>query len=958
MLELLFEAYGVQKTLFVTDCLAAFHFNQSIGNCSPDGMLLASGHSATHVLPIVDGQALLFHAQRSKICGYQSTFHLQQLTLLHNPQCAGLLSKRNVELMKEQCCICSLNYMQDLQKIQNQEETAGGYGMRVQLPKPIAALSGSGNGNETVEIETPVEKTVKAEEQRNRLKAMSQKRKQKMIQEKQELLIYLKEIKIQVTETELTDIKQSILSDAEVDSEIELEKLITDTEASVERLLAPSPQKKSISMSKPVQEDSIETVRARYKELTEQLENKKRSRYSTSNSVESSTGNKRVSSEQRRRMKLVAEAAAIDEDDDDFGADDRDWDVYKEMDRNHSDSDFEKQAEAELQLTRNKLRNLGEDVDERDVFGKELGKDTQLDENQVYLSVERIRVPELIFQPCLMGMNQAGVSEIVSRVLNTLPHELTARCRKQILIYGGNTTFPGFHTRLASELCSWSPLGYPIRVISASDCFLDAWRGAALLAKNPMALEDAYSLQEYQELGPEAFKRKKLPFVNYPDGTGRESTVWGISGAKGHLLALLGTILLVLGAPSFVMFVYVVHTSFAGSIQELVAFVRSEGLTQATSLYQTADSDAWIIFGVFGMIQALFQLFLPGKTVHGPITPKGNTPVYKANGVQAYLFTLSLFFFGWKMDWFDPVFICDKFGKILSALNLFAFGLCIFLYFKGRLAPSSSDSGSTGNIVYDFYWGMELYPRIGKHFDIKTWTNCRVGMMSWSVLILCYAAKQHALYGFISDSMIISIILMQIYIFKFFLWESGYWASMDIAHDRAGYYLCWGCLNWVPGIYTSPALYLIRNPVQLGLPLSCLILLAGVCCVLVNYDADRQRQEFRRLNGKIKIWGKAPKMIKAQYKTKSGDKKTSLLLASGWWGLARHFHYVPEILGAFLWTLPGLFSNGLQYFYVVFLTLLLLDRAYRDDERCRSKYGTHWDTYCSIVPYKLIPGLF
>jgi len=54
----------------------------------------------------------------------------------------------------------------------------------------------------------------------------------------------------------------------------------------------------------------------------------------------------------------------------------------------------------------------------------------------------------------------------------------------------------------------------------------------------------------------------------------------------------------------------------------------------------------------------------------------------KANGVQAYVSTLVLFGVGWKMGWFDPVFVCDQFGKILSALNLFAFGLCIFLYFK------------------------------------------------------------------------------------------------------------------------------------------------------------------------------------------------------------------------------------------------------------------------------------
>lgn len=73
-------------------------------------------------------------------------------------------------------------------------------------------------------------------------------------------------------------------------------------------------------------------------------------------------------------------------------------------------------------------------------------------------------------------------------------------------------------------------------------------------------------------------------------------------------------------------------------------------------------------------------------------------------------------------------------------------------------------------------------------------------------------------------------------------WETGYWASMDIAHDRAGYYLCWGCLNWVPAIYTSPALHLVSHPVQLGIPLAAANFLAGAACIYINYDSDRQRQ--------------------------------------------------------------------------------------------------------------------
>lgn len=73
-------------------------------------------------------------------------------------------------------------------------------------------------------------------------------------------------------------------------------------------------------------------------------------------------------------------------------------------------------------------------------------------------------------------------------------------------------------------------------------------------------------------------------------------------------------------------------------------------------------------------------------------------------------------------------------------------------------------------------------------------------------------------------------------------WETGYWNTMDIAHDRAGYYLCWGCLNWVPAIYTSQPLLLAAKPYQLPTPLAAAIFLAGAACVYINYDCDRQRQ--------------------------------------------------------------------------------------------------------------------
>ena len=251
---------------------------------------------------------------------------------------------------------------------------------------------------------------------------------------------------------------------------------------------------------------------------------------------------------------------------------------------------------------------------------------------------------------------------------------------------------------------------------------------------------------------------------------------------------------------------------------------------------------------------------------------------------------------------------------------------------------------------------MELYPRV-LGWDIKMFTNCRFGMMGWPLIILSFAAKQKELYG-LSDAMLISVILQLIYIGKFFVWEGGYLRSMDIMHDRAGYYICWRCLVWVPSIYTSPTLYLVNHPHNFGLVTTALLLLVGTFAILINYFADRQRQKVRATEGNCLVWGKKPNLIVATYKTTQGDTKQNLLLTSGWWGIARHFHYVPEITAAFCWTVPALFDNFIPYFYVVFLTILLLDRAYRQEKRCQMKYGDDWDSYCEKVPYKVIPYIY
>ena len=75
------------------------------------------------------------------------------------------------------------------------------------------------------------------------------------------------------------------------------------------------------------------------------------------------------------------------------------------------------------------------------------------------------------------------------------------------------------------------------------------------------------------------------------------------------------------------------------------------------------------------------------------------------------------------------------------------------------------------------------------------------------------------------------------------------------------------------------------------------------------------------------------------------------------WLYCRHFHYIPEITAALCWCLPAQNTSFIPYFYPIFLTILLTDRAWRDDLRCGEKYGKSWSKYCEKVPYKIVPGV-
>ena len=251
-------------------------------------------------------------------------------------------------------------------------------------------------------------------------------------------------------------------------------------------------------------------------------------------------------------------------------------------------------------------------------------------------------------------------------------------------------------------------------------------------------------------------------------------------------------VFLVVVCPVFAMVMIRVILVHDGDLARVWREVSEDGLLGVIKAsvwpYIFGSRTAYAFIAGFGAFQLLLMRILPGKITQGPVTPAGNIPVYKANGLLSFFTTIVTFALAaWGLKLFNPADVYDNYREIIGTLNLSSLAFCLLLCIKGQFAPSSTDSGVSGNPIFDYFWGTELYPRI-LGWDVKMFTNCRFGMMSWAVLLLCYASKQYQSVG-LSLSMAVSICLQLVYIAKFFHWEMGYMKSLDIMHDRAGFML-------------------------------------------------------------------------------------------------------------------------------------------------------------------------
>src|SRR5689334_3580823 len=137
--------------------------------------------------------------------------------------------------------------------------------------------------------------------------------------------------------------------------------------------------------------------------------------------------------------------------------------------------------------------------------------------------------------------------------------------------------------------------------------------------------------------------------------------VWGIP------------LFLIVCCPPTIIFLWMIAAQSDGSV---LGFLQTVTWKDLAAHFPVPSFAAARILLSWALLQLVLLVVLPGKEHLGPVTPMGNRPHYKLNGVAAFLVTHFLIGLAVSLALFSPTIVYDHFGEILSLLSIFAFIFC------------------------------------------------------------------------------------------------------------------------------------------------------------------------------------------------------------------------------------------------------------------------------------------
>lgn len=133
------------------------------------------------------------------------------------------------------------------------------------------------------------------------------------------------------------------------------------------------------------------------------------------------------------------------------------------------------------------------------------GETCPTDCQKVRMSNERIQIPEMLFYPSDVGINQIGLSHAIYHSIESQPEEVRPHLYSNIILTGGSALFPGFRMRVYNDIRSLADVSYDVNVILPEQPALESWTGGQLLTRDRESFESMSATRKlYEESGPHA----------------------------------------------------------------------------------------------------------------------------------------------------------------------------------------------------------------------------------------------------------------------------------------------------------------------------------------------------------------------------------------------------------------------------------------------------------------------
>ena len=126
----------------------------------------------------------------------------------------------------------------------------------------------------------------------------------------------------------------------------------------------------------------------------------------------------------------------------------------------------------------------------------------------IVIGSERIRTPEVLFQPSLIGKEGYGIHIHVYNTIMSTDIDLRKDLFYNIVLSGGSTMFPGINARLTNEIKAIVPESIYVRIITPPERKYSVWIGGSILGSLNTFQENWISKNDYYEFGCGIVHRK------------------------------------------------------------------------------------------------------------------------------------------------------------------------------------------------------------------------------------------------------------------------------------------------------------------------------------------------------------------------------------------------------------------------------------------------------------------